>query len=364
MFKKVDKTLLITIAVLLGFGLIIFSSAALGVLAVNETKFYSIIRNQLIFALIGGAVALFLGVTIPYRLYEKYGYSLFFLSLVATMLVFVPGINIYHGGAHRWIDLGPFSFQPSELLKMGFVIAIALWCSTKRHLFGDWKYGLLPFILASAVVAGIMLKQPDTGTFVIIMAAGFSAYFVGGARLRHIGIMFLIAIVGFVVLISSRDYMLERVKTFVNGDHDPRGSSWQLNQSLVAIGSGGIFGRGLGQSVQKFNFLPEPIGDSIFAVTAEELGVIGVLFLITLYVIVGIRGYIISVNAPSQFARLLGIGIVTIILTQTAINIMSMVGLFPLTGVPLPLVSHGGTALMVALFELGVLLQISKTSTL
>jgi cell division protein FtsW len=364
MFKKVDKTLLITILVLLGFGLIIFSSAALGVLAVNEVKFYSIIRNQLIFALIGGAVAIFLGVAIPYRLYEKYAYHLFFLSLIATALVFVPGLSIYHGGAHRWVDLGPISVQPSELLKMGFVLAVALWCSTKRHLFGNWKYGLLPFLLASTLVAGIMLKQPDTGTFVIIMMAGFSVYFVGGARLRHIGIIFLIAVVGFVILISSRDYMMERVKTFVNGNHDPRGSSWQLNQSLVAIGSGGLFGRGLGQSVQKFNFLPEPIGDSIFAVTAEELGLVGVIFLIGLYVIVGIRGYIISLRASSQFARLLGIGIVTIILTQTAINIASMIGLFPLTGVPLPLVSHGGTALMVALFELGVLLQISKTSTL
>lgn len=362
MLKKVDKPLLITIAILLFFGLIVFSSAALGVLASNETKFYSIIRNQLVFAFLGGALAISLGLLIPYRLYQKYGYHLFFLALIATTLVFVPGLSIYHGGAHRWIDIGPFSVQPSEALKFGFVLAVALWCSTKRNLFGNWKYGLLPFLVASGLVAGIMLAQPDFGTFSIIMMAGFSVFFIGGARMRHIAIMAAIAIVGFTVLLFSRDYMFERVKTFVSGNHDPRGSSWQVNQALVAIGSGGLFGRGLGQSVQKFNFLPEPIGDSIFAVTAEELGLLGALFLVSLYGIVGIRGYIVSLNAETQFARLVGIGIVTIILTQASINIMSMLGMFPLTGVPLPLVSHGGTALMAALFEFGVLLQISKTS--
>ncbi|MDQ5962676.1 MAG: Stage sporulation protein [Patescibacteria group bacterium] len=364
MLKKVDKPLLITIAVLLFFGLLAFSSAALGVLASNEVKFYSIIKNQLIFALLGGVIAISLGIIIPYRLYERFGYHLFFLALLATTLVFVPGLSIYHGGAHRWIDLGPVSFQPSELLKMGFVIAVALWCSKNRHLFRSWKYGLLPFAVGSGLVASIMLAQPDFGTFLIIMTAGTSVFFVGGARLRHLGIIAFIAIIGFATLVSFRPYMMERIKTFFNDTHDPRGASWQVNQSLVAIGSGGLFGRGLGQSVQKFNFLPEPIGDSIFAVTAEELGMLGVLFLLSLYAIVGIRGYMISLNAESQFARLLGIGIVTIVLTQTTINIMSMLGLFPLTGVPLPLISHGGTALMVTLFELGVLLQISKTSNL
>jgi cell division protein FtsW len=209
-----------------------------------------------------------------------------------------------------------------------------------------------------------MLSQPDFGTFLVIASAGFTVYFVGGARKNHILIMVVLGLVGVLLLVAVKPYMLERVKTFLNGDHDPRGSSWQLNQSLIAIGSGGVFGRGLGQSVQKFNYLPEPIGDSIFAVLGEELGTFGILILLILYAIVGIRGYIISLNAETQFARLLGIGIVTIILTQASLNIASMLGIFPLTGVPLPLISHGGTALMVVLFELGVLLHISKTSTI
>jgi cell division protein FtsW len=154
--------------------------------------------------------------------------------------------------------------------------------------------------------------------------------------------------------------MLERVKTFFDSGHDPRGSSWQLNQSLIALGGGGLTGRGLGQSVQKFNYLPEPIGDSVFAVLGEELGFLGVIFLMVLYGIVGIRGYLISKYAGDQFGRLLAIGIVAIILAQATLNIGSILGILPLTGVPLPLVSHGGTALMVALFELGVLLNISK----
>jgi cell division protein FtsW len=156
--------------------------------------------------------------------------------------------------------------------------------------------------------------------------------------------------------------MLERVKTFFNNTHDPRGSSWQLNQSLIALGGGGLTGRGLGQSVQKFNYLPEPIGDSIFAVLGEELGFFGTVYLVVLYAIVSVRGYIIAKNSGDQFGRLLAAGIVSIILVQATLNIASMLGILPLTGVPLPLVSHGGTALMAALFELGVLLNISKST--
>jgi cell division protein FtsW len=185
-------------------------------------------------------------------------------------------------------------------------------------------------------------------------------YFIGGARKKHLYILMTSAIIGVIVLILLRPYMLERVKTFLNNSHDTRGSSWQLNQSLIALGGGGLTGRGLGQSVQKFYYLPEPIGDSIFAVLGEELGFLGVLYIVTLYAIVGIRGYSISIAAKDQFGRLLAIGITVIILSQATLNIGSILGLVPLTGLPLPLISHGGTALMVALFELGVLLNISK----
>lgn len=363
MFDRVDKPLLITVIVTLVFGLIIFGSAALGVLAVNEAKFYAVIKTQFIYALIGGSCALALGALVPYRLYQKYAYWIFGGALFVTSLVFIPGLQMYHGGAHRWIMIGSFSIQPSEALKFAFVVFVAYWCTKYRALFRDPKYGLLPYLGAALLVSIILLAQPDFGTYLVIMAASFVTYFVGGARKKHIYTLIAAGIVGIVLLISFRPYMLERVKTFFDSTHDPRGSSWQLNQSLIAIGSGGLAGRGLGQSVQKFNFLPEPIGDSIFAVMGEELGFLGVLFLVILYGIVGVRGYLISKASSDQFGRLLAIGIVTIILTQATLNAGSMLGILPLSGVPLPLISHGGTALMAALFELGVLLNISKEAT-
>ena len=362
MFDRIDKTLFITTIIILFFGLIIFGSAALGVLSVNEAKFYSVIETQLIYALAGGAIALLVGIYLPYQFYQKYAYVIFGVSLFATALVFMPGLSTYHGGAHRWIDIGAFSVQPSEALKLAFVIAVAYWCTKYRLMFKNWKYGFLPYAVGVGAVSILMLLQPDFGTYLVILSSSFVVYFVGGARKKHMYALILIAIVGFVTLIAVRPYMLERVKTFFNAEHDVRGASWQLNQSLIAVGSGGLLGRGLGQSVQKFNYLPEPIGDSIFAVLGEELGFLGVLIIVILYGIVGVRGYIISMYAENQFGRLLAAGIVTIIMAQAAVNIGSMLGMLPLMGVPLPLVSHGGTALMAALFELGVLLNISKTS--
>lgn len=364
MFERVDKTLLITVILLLCFGLVIFGSAALGVLAVNEAKFYSVIKTQLVYALIGGSFSLALGVLVPYRVYYRYAYYILGIALFVTMLVFIPSLQVYHGGAHRWITVGSFSVQPSEMLKFAFVIAVAYWCTRYRSHFGKAAYGLVPYALSALVISVIMLAQPDFGTYLVIMTASFVTYFVGGARKKHIYTLIACALVGVILLISLRPYMLERVKTFLDSSHDPRGSSWQLNQSLIALGGGGLTGRGLGQSVQKFNYLPEPIGDSVFAVLGEELGFLGVLILVTLYGIVGLRGFLISKGAGDQFGRLLAIGVVTILLAQATLNTGSMLGLLPLTGVPLPLVSHGGTALMVALFELGVLLNISKESTL
>jgi cell division protein FtsW len=363
MFDRVDKPLLISILVLLVSGLVVFGSAALGVLASNEVKFFAVVKTQFIYALLGGGFTLWIGIVIPYSFYKKYAYVLFFLALTLTLCVFVPGLSRYHGGAHRWIDIGSFSLQPSEALKFAFIAVVAYWCTKYRNLFKNWKYGFMPYLLGMGVVSAVLLAQPDFGTYLVIAGSSFITYFVGGARKRHIQYLVACAVVGFLLLIFLRPYMLERVKTFMNKSHDPRGSSWQLNQSLIALGGGGLTGRGLGQSVQKFNYLPEPIGDSIFAVLGEELGFLGSMYLIILYGIVSVRGYLIARMAGDQFGRLLGVGIVSIILIQCTLNIGSMLGVVPLTGVPLPLVSHGGTAMMAALFELGVLLNISKSTT-
>jgi cell division protein FtsW len=305
MFQRVDKILFFSTIILLVSGLIIFGSAALGVLASNEVKFFSILKTQLIYALLGGGIALCIGGLIPYEAYKKYANAIFFTALILTALVFVPGLSRYHGGAHRWLDIGSFSFQSSETLKFAFVVFIAAWCTKYRGLFRDWRYGFLPYMTALGLVTILLLAQPDFGTYMVIAGASFLTYFIGGARKRHIQYLFLCAMFGFIMLLLVRPYMLERVKTFLNNSHDPRGSSWQLNQSFIALGGGGLVGRGLGQSVQKFNYLPEPIGDSIFAVLGEEFGFFGVLYLIILYAIVSMRGFIIAKNANLYFIFIL-----------------------------------------------------------
>jgi cell division protein FtsW len=204
MFERVDKTLLTTTIILLISGLVIFGSAALGVLASNEVKFYAVIKTQLVYALLGGSFALFLGASIPYQVYKKYAYHLFGAALALTALVFVPGLQMYHGGAHRWIDIGPFSLQPSEALKFAFVIAVAYWCTAYRQLFREAKYGLYPYLAAAGAVSLILLSQPDFGTYLVIMTASFVTYFVGGARKKHIITLILSGLIGFMLLVSFR----------------------------------------------------------------------------------------------------------------------------------------------------------------
>lgn len=361
-FAKTDKIFLGAIIALLVGGLFVFASAALGVLSSSEVKFYSILENQLVFALILGIVALFIGTAIPFTFYQKNATALFVTGLVITLFVFIPGIQMYHGGAHRWIAVGSFSLQPSEFLKFASVVFIAYWCTLFARHFKNIYFGFAAFLAIIGSIAVVMLLQPDFGTFLIILFAVFSVYFVGGATKKHMLLCVLAAVIGFLLLIMVRPYMMERVKTFFNSSHDVQGSSWQLNQSLIAIGSGGFLGRGYGQSVQKFNYLPEPIGDSIFAVLGEELGFFGVGALFILYGIVIIRGLRIAFYSESQFGRLLAVGIISLLVGQIIFNVGSMIGILPLTGVPLPFVSHGGTALMILLFEIGVVLNISKQS--
>ncbi len=357
---KFDKPLFVAVLILIFSGLLIFGSAALGVLAVNEIKFYSIVKNQFIFALLGGSVSLFCGIIMNPLFFKKYAVHLLVASLFLTVAVFIPGLSVYHGGAHRWIDLGPLSIQPSEFIKFTFVSFVAYWGSTFRKYFSKPAFGFFGYTVPLFFITTLLLLQPDFGTYLVIFCSSFVVYFIGGAQKKHIGTLLGSALLGFVILIAVRPYMLERVKTFFNTSHDPSGSSWQLNQSLIALGSGGIIGQGYGQSIQKFNFLPEPIGDSVFAVLGEELGFIGTLGLVLLLLFITLRGIYISLSVSDEYLRLLAIGIATIIFTQSFLNIGSMIRLLPLTGLPLPLISHGGTSFVITLFELGVLLGISR----
>lgn len=357
---SVDKPLLISVIILLIAGLFIFSSAALGLLARDGASYSSIALSRAVFGIFLGGLLAFIASRIHYRQWRKWAFFIFIFSLFATALVFVPNIGIEHGGAKRWINLGAFSFQTSELLKIAYLIYLAAWISSVRQKISTWKHGILPFFIISAITGGVLLAQPDTDTFMILVAAGLAMLFASGASWRHIGLIVIVCLLGFTVLIFTKPYIKERVMTYINPGENALGSSYQIQQSFIAIGSGQIFGRGFGQSVQKFNFLPEPIGDSIFAVMAEEFGFMGSVTLIIFFLFFGWRGLKIALKAPDTFGGLLALGIVILILSQSFINMGAMLGILPLSGIPLLFVSHGGSALMMTLAEIGILLNISR----
>jgi cell division protein FtsW len=240
------------------------------------------------------------------------------------------------------------------------VIYFAAWLSWAKNKVQDFRCGILPFGIMIAIIAGVLLKQPDTKSLILITVTGISMLFLSGVPWKYllgigIGLVFL-----FGTLVYFTPYLQDRVKTFINPSQDSQGSSYQIQQSLIALGSGGVFGRGFGQSVQKFSYLPEPQGDSIFAVIGEELGFVGAVISIFLYILFVMRGFRIANRSPDSFSGLLVYGIVILITVQSFMHIASIVGVFPLTGVPLVFMSQGGTSLMVYLIAIGIILNVSK----
>ena len=366
MIKKnsIDKIFFGIIIALVIVGIIAFTSASLGIYAKNETKFYGVIFSQFVFGLLGGFVALFIGLKIPYKFFKKNSLILFILSIILTALVLVPHIGQSHGGARRWVNILGYTFQPVEFLKIGFIIYFSAWLSWAKGKVRDPLFSILPLLVMLGIIAAVLLKQPDTKSLILITITALAMLFVSGTPMKYILGIGGIAIVAFLILASFTPYLKERVDTFLHPNSNGQGSSYQLQQSLIAVGSGGLFGRGLGQSIQKFNYLPEPQGDSIFAVIGEELGFLGCAVLICLYLSFALRGYRIALrNAPDAFSKLLVIGFITIITAQSFMNIASIIGVFPLTGVPLVFISQGGTALLLSMGIMGVILNISRGHT-
>lgn len=358
--KSVDTILLTIVVILVAAGFLIFSSASLGLLARDGASFGSVAFSQFAFGIVGGAIALFITSNIFYRHWRQYAFYIFAASLLLTVAVFIPGLGMSHGGATRWLNLGFTSVQPSEFLKIGFVIYLATWFSGLHRKIDDWRYGLLPFVASLGVVGVVMLAQPDTDTFLIMAAAGMAMYIAAGAKWQHIGAIIAAGVIGILIIALFRPYVMDRLTTFLDPEADPLGSGYQIQQSLIAIGSGGAVGRGFGQSIQKFEYLPEPIGDSIFAVYAEEFGFLGTSILIITLVSLALRGYKTAAQADDIFGTLLVTGFITVIVAQAFLNIAAMTAMAPLSGLPLPFISHGGTALMATLAALGIVLNVSK----
>ncbi len=354
-----DKTFLILICLITVVGFFIFISASLGLQARNSAPTIKLIVNQLVFGVLGGAIAGYLAYNIPLGWLKRHAVGIFVFAVLLTLCVFIPGIGFSYGGATRWLDIGPLSFQPAEILKIAAVIITAAWYSFINKRIDDIKLGLGGLIGIITVACGILLLQPDTGTAIVIVAAVGSVYLVAGGKWRHILALSLVSVLALVILISFRPYVKDRLVTFINPTADPLGDGYQTKQSLIAVGSGGVIGRGPGQSIQKFNYLPEPVGDSIFAVFAEEYGFIGSLLLLTIYCLIGYRGLMIAHYLKPGFTKLIVVGLVTMIIIQSILNIGAMVGVFPLSGMPLIFVSHGGTALMFSLVAVGIILRAS-----
>ncbi len=358
--KSVDTPFLLVLCALIVFGMLIFTSAALGLLARSGASFTSVAVSQLLLGFVCGGVLLVILSRIDYKVWKKYTPYFFVLALILTALTFVPHIGLTLKGASRWIMVGGFTFQPVELLKFAAVLFLAAIYATNYKKIKTWGGGILPLALVAGSAATLLILQPDTDGLVIIGLACTAMLFTAGGKLSHLLIILLVAMGAIGLAAYERPYLMQRFTTFLDKSADPQGAGYQTQQSLIAVGSGELTGRGFGQSIEKFSYLPEPIGDSIFAVAAEEFGFIGSTLLVFLYAAFGILSLRIAARAPDPFGGLLVVGLTVLIVGQSFFNIASVVGLIPLSGLPLIFVSHGGTALAISLAEVGVILSVSR----
>ncbi len=342
------------------FGLLMIVSAGA---VYSETRFGSqwfFAVRQAIAACIGFA-AMFVVWRIDYHVWQRIAPLLFVITSAFLIMLFVPGLSTEIYGARRWLSLGPISFQPAELIKITLIFYLAaLFARRSRARMCDIYEGLVPFLVTIGGISFLLVNQPDVGTLGLILCVAGAIFFVAGARMSHLMFLLLSGIVALFMLIKTAPYRMERFMTFLDPSIDAQGAGYQIMQALIAVGSGGILGRGLGHSMQKFNYLPEPVGDSIFAVIAEELGFVGAGSVVLVFVVIAYLGYYAAMRAPDAFGRLVAVGITTWIVVQAFFNIAAITSIMPLTGIPLPFISYGSTALVVTLFATGILLNIMR----
>ncbi|MFH1838220.1 MAG: putative lipid II flippase FtsW [Candidatus Kuenenbacteria bacterium] len=355
-----DYILITTLAILVVFGLITLSSASTVISYQKFNDEYYFLKHQILFGLIPGLIFLFLCLKINYNKWKKISLPLLIISIFLLIIVFIPNIGATYSKAHSWINIAGISFQPSELMKLVLILFLATWFEKKGKEIKKFSQSVIPFLFLLAIICFLIILQPDIGTMSIIVFIALAIFFVAGANPWHFLLIILSGLGLLGLLIKIAPYRLARLSVFLNPGLDPLGIGYHINQAFLAIGSGGIFGLGLGHSQQKFQYLPEVIGDSIFAIIAEELGFIISTGLIILFLILIFRGFKIAQNAPNEFAKFTAIGIVSWFGFQIFINMAAMVGLVPITGIPLPFISYGGTALAISLATTGILINISK----
>lgn len=358
---KPDYVLIGLIGVIIVFGLVMLSSASSVAAYEKFQDNYWYFKHQIIFGLLPGIAAFLVMVKIDYRKWKKYAFPLLIISIILLLIVFIPGLGASYGRARNWINFFGMSMQPAEIVKLTFLLYLTAWLEKReKDKIKDFSSSFIPFVAVLGVIIFLMALQPDIGTMIVIVLISLAVYFSAGGSLIHLSWLSLLGGGFLFLLIKIAPYRAARLTTFLHPELDPQGIGYHINQALLAIGSGGLFGLGFGHSRQKFQYLPEVAGDSIFAVIAEELGFIFSVALVVLFIFLAVRGFKIAERAPDGFGRLVAVGITSWFIFQAFINIGAMINIFPLTGIPLPLVSYGGTAMAVGLAAMGILVNISK----
>ena len=357
--KNVDWRFLLVVAALLIFGLFILSSASfvVGEKKFNDPRHY--LKEQLLKGVLIGIVGFLFFLKIPLELLKKYSFIFLIFSIGLLVLVLFPQLGLSHSGSTRWLSLGSISFQPSELLKLSFLIYLASWFESRHKELQKFSSGLLPFLIIIGIIGFLLFLQPSMGTFSIIALSAVATYFAAGGQLRHLAIVGLSGLALLLVFIFLKPYAAERLRIFLNPQDDIRGAAYQINQALTSIGVGGADGIGVNQNLVS-TYLPEPIGDSIFAVLAEKLGLFGVSFTLLLYFLFTIFSFRIALKSNEYFPKLLTVGITSWVVIQSFINIAAISGVIPLTGLPLPFISYGSSSLVITLSGAGIIANASR----
>jgi len=345
--------------ILLSAGVVMVYSASAIVAADRFRDPYFFLKRQVFWALLG-AGGLWLALRVDYRRLERFVLPTLIVAAVLLVVVLIPPIGQAINGTRRWIRLGPVSFQPAELAKLALVLYLAAFLARKREALEDFRRGLLPPLLVSGVLAALVLLQPDLGNCVTLVALTFALLFLAGSPVRHLGWALAPAVPLVALAVWVAPYRIRRVTAFIDPWSDPRGSGFQIIQSWLAFGNGGLVGQGIGASRQKLFYLPEAHTDFIFAVVGEELGFLGAVAIVLLFTVLVWRGLRVGLRAPEPFGAYLALGITMLIATQTLVNLGVVTGLLPTKGLPLPFISFGGSALVMTMTSTGMLLNISQ----
>ncbi len=358
--KKIDWNYFIYVAILVCFGLAMLASASapLGYVKFNDSYFY--LKRQLLFGILPGILLFLLALKVNSELFRRLAWVLYFACIVLLLLSFVPGLSLVVNHAKSWVQIFGFSFQPAEFMKLGLIFLLASMLSDPRRDLRDWQYGLLPVLVFIAIPLGLVLLQPDLGTMFILGIIAFFILFSAKIPWSYLLVLGLLGIVVFSAMVIVKPYRMDRLNMFMHPELDPQGVGYHVNQAFLAVGSGGFWGLGYGHSRQKYQYLPEVNADSVYAVIAEEMGFVVAGGLIFLILVIAMRGLKIAREQSDDFNRYVVVGVTAWFFCQSVINIGAMVGIMPLTGVPLPFVSHGGSAMLAALVGVGVVLNISR----